>query len=316
MNQNCVCPNCGTENNSVSNFCIGCGSPLPKETQINNVQAPIEQSGVENVVVQPNEPINIVEQPTFNQVNSVNVAPSQPAAPTYNSVSVANSAPLNYLMFIISLLLKPFQSFKSEEHKFNDTKTALIFSGIVAGGMMLINLLTKMISTVFAKTMDLTTLSYKTTIDFSRLENLDYLNLIFKNLLMYAGVILAITGVYFLASLIMKKQINFIKMLVITSSSVVPFAVIGLGAAPILSLIYSDLSIVLMLVGAIYSLIILITLVKEQVDFESKDMEIYFHSICISILGVAGYYFIINLLIKSVTSGITEQLGGYLDMFK
>lgn len=313
MNQNNTCTNCGAVNNSASNFCIKCGAPLTNGSEVNNVvQMPtMENSTVNNI--EPAAPGNpVVGGTPVEQVNNM-AQPIQNQVPQYNNVQTISSSPLNYLMFIVAMLLKPFQCFKEEESKLTDTKTALILSGIVAGGMMLINLLKEMISVVFAKTMDLTTLSYKTTVDFSRLENLDYVDLIFKNLLIYAGVILAVTVVYFLASLIMKKQINFIKMLAITSSSIIPFVVLGMVAAPILGALYSPLSIILTIVGAIYSLIILIALVKDQITFEKKDMEIYFHAACISILGVAAYYFIVNLVIKSITSGIADQIGNYLD---
>lgn len=308
-----VCPNCQTSNNDNSKFCIRCGNNL-SDIDTNTSQpineTPVTEESVEmpQQVVQNNEPTPVVENTIINQQSISQNYNMNISQPTTSNVS---SAPLNYLMYLLLILIKPFQCFKEEEAKLSNTKTSLILSGIVAGAMMLINLIKSMISVVFVKTMDYSTFQYKTSFEFSNLKELDYLSLIGKNLLIYAAVILAIALVYYLASLVAKKQVSFIKFLSISATSVVPFVVLGMVASPLLGKIWSPLTIVSMIIGAVYSVTIFMFLIKEEVKFEKQDLGIYFHLICMSILGTAGYY----AYIKILTSGITDQLGNIMDMF-
>jgi len=235
----------------------------------------------------------------------INNGQFQPTNPIQNNLA------LNYLMYIVSVLLKPFQTFKEEENKLKDTKNSLILSMIIAGGMMLISLFKAMINAVIVKRMDYSTFTFKTSIEFSNLKNLDYLSLIGKNLLIYSGVILAIATIYYLASLVIKKEINFIKLLSITSTSIIPFVILGMVASPVLGKIWTPLSIIILIIGIVYSILIFIYLIKEDINFLKKDNEIYFHLVCLSILGSAGYY----LCIKLLTSGVTDQISDYLELF-
>lgn len=311
-----TCPKCNIENKSGSKFCIKCGTPLITDNTTNEE--------LSNPSILNNE-IGLNEQPiTSNNLNNgtfINEPSVQPNVPqseqpinyTTNNTKTTevSNAPLNYLMYIIAVLLKPFKCFKEEESKLCNTKTSLIFSSIVAGAMMLITLISSMISVIFVKTMDYSTFQYKTTMEFSNLKNLDYLSLIGKNLLIYAGVIVTITLVYYLAGLVFKKSVNFIKMLSISATSILPYVVLGMIVSPLIGKIWAPLSIVAMVVGAVYSILILFNFINEELQFDNVDTKIYFHLICFSILGVAGYYLYVNLLM----SGISSDINDILDMF-
>ena len=221
-----TCPNCGANNIDGSSFCIKCGTNL-KDVQVN--------INVNNAPMQSEQPMNNqqeqpVQRPVYN--NQLQNNYQQPMN-NQNNVNVSN-APLNYLMYIVAILLKPFKCFKEEEAKLCNTKTSLIFSSIIAGAMMLITLFKAMIAVVFTKTMDYSTFKYKTSVDFSRLKDLDWLSLIGKNLLIFAGVIVAIALVYYIVSLIFKKSTNFIKMLSISATSLIPYIVLGMIVSPLI----------------------------------------------------------------------------------
>lgn len=311
-----TCPKCNIENKSGSKFCIKCGTPLEIDSSTN-----IELSTPTNL---NNETVLNEQSFTSTNLNNGAVSNEPPVHPnipqseqpinyaTNNArTTEVSNAPLNYLMYIVAVLLKPFKCFKEEESKLCNTKTSLIFSSIVAGAMMLINLISSMISAIFVKTMDYSTFQYKTTMEFSNLKNLDYLSLIGKNLLIYAGVIVAIALVYYLAGLVFKKSVNFIKMLSISATSILPYVVLGMIVSPLIGKIWAPLSIVAMVVGAVYSILIFFNLINEELHFDNVDTKIYFHLICFSILGVAGYYLYINLLM----GGISSDINDILDMF-
>ena len=299
-----VCPKCGTDNSEGFKFCIKCGNGLePTRTEFVNPVVTEEVIVEQPVQQQPQQSFNTYQQPA---------QPQQPIQTSSVAVSTPDNSPLNYLKYILGLLLKPFETYKSEEGKLSNVKNSLILSGIVAGAMMLINLLTAIISSVFVKTMDYSTLKMKTEFSFEGLKNLDYLSLIGKNLLIYVCIIAAIAVVYYLASLVAKKSINFMKTLSISASSLIPYVIMGMVVSPILGKIWAPLSIVATIIGAVYSIILFVLLINDNINFEKKDLCAYFHLACMTILGTAGYY----AYMKLFTSGITDQIGSYLDMFK
>ncbi len=310
------CTNCGTYNNPQSKFCIKCGNALNadnlNQNELNQNINP-QQNYQQQAQPQMQQPINNVQpaQPQMQQPIN-NVQPTPTVNPSQQNTTFVDGKTFNFIKYIISFIIKPFETYKKEEGKLVNVKNGMILSGIVAGAMMIIQLLTSMISVIFVKTMDYSTFDYKTKIDFARLKDLDYLSLIGKNLLIYVCIILAITVVYYLASLVVKKSTNFIKTLSISASSIIPYVIMGMIVSPLLGKIWAPLSIVATIIGAIYSIIIFVLLINDNIKFDKKDMCAYFHLVCMTILSTAGYY----VYMKVLTSGITNQISDYLNMFK
>lgn len=295
-----ICPNCGMDNIQGSSFCVKCGNKLNTENVNNNFQQQVQEVNNVQANNQVGDPFvqNTMQQ--NNYVNNVNV------------VTNTNKA-MNFFMYILMILIKPFKTFKEEEEKLTDTKNSLILSGIVVGLMLVINLIKSMITIVFTKKMDYTTFKLKTVIDFSNLKNLDWLDLLGKHLLIYAGIILAIAVVYYLASLVFKKNGNFIKLLSISATSLIPFTLVGMFASFVLGKIWSPLYMVCVIVSLIYSVLILVSLINKQFEFENDDTKIYFHLICLGVLAVAGYYLYMKYFvlgtISSKVSDVLDLLG-------
>lgn len=299
-----TCPNCGANNIEGSSFCIKCGTNLKEIQQTTPINGePIQNKQQINVQQeQQTTPINGVPIQNEQQINM------QQAQPVSNTNISTNT--LNYLMYIVAILLKPFKSFKDEESKLNNTKTSFILAFIVTGAMTVINLIKTIFATVHVASYSWSD-GYKYSWEWSNLKNIKWLEVIGKNFLIYACVIFAITLVFYLGSLIIKKQLSFIKSLSISTTSVIP-AVIGIMVlSPLVGKIWSPLSIVFMIVGAVYSLIILYELMNEELKLDS-DIKIYFNLVCLGILAVAGYYAYMKLFMSSITSG----LDGLMDLFK
>lgn len=310
-----LCPKCGTTNSEGFKFCIKCGNSLETTTQ--NVVELVTTEEIfteQSVEVAPTQSVEATAAPFQQPMNTYQQTVQSQQSFNTSTVSavLTDNSPLNYLKYVLGLLLKPFETYKSEEGKLSNVKNSLILSGIVAGAMMLINLLTAMISSVFVKTMDFSTFKYKTEFNIEGLKNLDYLDLIVKNFLIYVCIIGVIAVVYYLASLVAKKSINFMKFVSISASSLIPYVILGMVISPILGKIWVPLSIVSTILGLVYSVILFVLLISDNIKFEKKDLYAYFHLVCMTILGTTGYY----AYMKLFTSGITDQLGSYLDMFK
>lgn len=276
-----ICPNCGKKNTEGSIFCVKCGINLKETTTQNEIKT-----------TEPNQKKEQLNTQSTNQ----------------QRIEEVKKTAVHYFKYAKDVLLNPYKTFKEKETELTETKNALIFSGILAVVMMLITLLTAMITSIFVKELSAKTLKLHTVVKFSNLGDLNYLVLIGRNLLIYAGIIAAIAGVYYIVSLIFKKESKFTKLLSISATSIIPFIALGMVVSPILSLIWTPLSIIAKVGGLVYSILIFMSLIKEELSFETKDLEIKFHLICLTILGTIGYYLYIKLFMVTVNSGLNDLL--------
>lgn len=302
LNDHLICSQCGTSNTSNTKFCIKCGNSL----QSNFVETPS--------VSVPNVEQNINPMPTQSVDNSmqqnINNSIQQPI---YNNVSAnVQSTPVitgkfNFFQYIIGAVLKPFDRFKKNEENLSNFKNVGILSLIVVGFMTIIGLITTMINTVRVTSFWTDEVKWV----WENLKGIEYFKVIGQSLLIYAGVLLAISGVYFLASLVIKKEAKFPKLLGATVTAFTPFAIATSMLSPLLSLIYSPLGIYITIVGFVYTLVILLELMNELIKIENKNTRIYFHLTCLSLLIIGGGFIAYKLILGSLSSG----LGGLSSLF-
>lgn len=303
LTNNIVCSNCGTSNVSNTKFCIKCGTSLQPQSVNEN-----QNSDIDNVDIQTenNEPSmndekpNSFQQPMQQQkYNSMNN--------TYNSHSASGTGNLNYFSYIIGALLKPFDKFKNEENKLTDVKNVSILALIIVGAMTIIRLITTMISAVRVSSFWSSEVKWV----WENLKEVQYFKVIGQSLLIYAGILVVVAGVYFLASLVIKKEAKFIKLFGATTTAFIPFAVCSSILSPILSMIYTPLGICITVIGVIYTLVILLELTNELIIIENKNTRIYFHLICLSVIFIGGGLIAYKLILGSLTSGL-GSLGSLL----
>ena len=302
MNSNIVCPQCGMTNASNTKFCIKCGTGLQPDV--------MEVPQVATVEVEQNV-TPVTPQETFN--NNVNSQFNNVQQPIYNNVSTnvqqtpTATGKFNFFQYIIGAVLKPFDRFKKDEENLSNFKNVGILSLIVVGFMTIIGLITTMINTVRVTSFWTDEVEWV----WENLKEIEYFKVIGQSLLIYAGVLLAISGIYFLASLVIKKEAKFPKLLGATVTAFIPFAIATSILSPLLSLIYSPLGIGITIVGFIYTLVILLELMNELIKIENKNTRIYFHLTCLSILIIGGGFIAYKLILGSLSSG----LGGLSSLF-
>ena len=207
----------------------------------------------------------------------------------------------NYFAYLLSAVLKPKTTFEKEKEELKDTKNAMILALIVSGGMTILNFINTIFNTVRYKTYSFTE-GYKTAWDFNRIKNINLLEVIGKNFLIYIGIIFAIAGIFYIGSLIIKKETNFLRLLSSAATSMVPLAICSLFIGPILGLIWSDLNYIVMLAGMAYTLSILYNLLNIEIKLDG-DIKVYFYAICSAILLVIGYFVVSRILISAITKG-------------
>lgn len=293
------CPNCGTSNNVGSKFCIRCGQSLEgiqsfTEQSVQTVEMPFQEVSPQSI---NNTPVQGADnfQPNIVSQQPVNT----------NIASEVKVSFMGYFFIILAVILKPFTAFKEEINKFNSFKNSAIMSLIVSGAATLINLITKMLNVVMVKSYSWSSGGYKTTWTWENLKEIKYLEVAGKNFLIYLGVIVAIAVVYYIASLIIKKQTDFSRLIGISAIAVAPMLVCSLVLSPLISLIWAELAMPITLIGAVYTIVLIYEGMNNEVLVEG-NAKYYFNLVCLSILGIAAYYLYMKLFISSISGGLED----------
>lgn len=326
-----ICSKCGMQNMNGTKFCVKCGNSLTTQTvnysQLNqntgyqNVQ-PTSQQPYQNVSYQSTQPINqnsSYQSTNINQQMNQNIGQtsinSNMTQQTQTSGSYTNQYKNNkstsktiigFISTILAVVLKPYTTFKEELDNYDDFKNSAILSLIISIGATLISLITTMINAVRVTSY----YSKETKWVWENLKHLNYIQLIGKNFLIYLGIILSIAVVYYIVSLIIKKQVNFSRLLGISALAITPMLACTLILSPLLALILSELSMPIMLVGIVYTIILLYEGMNSQIKLEG-NIKYYFNLICFSILMVSAYYLFMKLFMSSLVGGLSD----IFDMF-
>ena len=104
---------------------------------------------------------------------------------------------------------------------------------------------------------------------------------------------------------LVKKQTNFARLLGISSLVVTPVLICSLLLAPILSLIWAELAMPVIIIGLIYTIILLYENMNNEILLEG-NVKYYFNLVCLSILAVVIYFLYMKLVIGPATDGLEE----------
>ena len=196
--------------------------------------------------------------------------------------------------FILACLLKPITAIKNKINEYSDVKSAGILVILVSLCRMIIGLLNAMIQVIFVKQRNFLKGSTSLTVSFDGLKNLDYFSLIVKQFVGFIIVVAVVAGVYYVVSCVMKKSVNYFKLVSITTVSFIPMFIAGF-VATIIGYIYLPLSVFVVFAAMVYSVITFIRCMNEEIKLES-DMMVYFQTIRLTVIFIITYYALSNYL--------------------
>lgn len=194
----------------------------------------------------------------------------------------------NFIGFIKDMFLKPTSSIEENAATLKDSKSTFIFAGIISLSVMICNLVSTMISTIFSKKYDFWTQKYNWNISFSNLDSLDYTQLVLVDLLQYAIMILGIAGIYYLATLVLKKNITYTKTLGIVSLAVIPNVILSFVGS-ILGIVWNPFSIFIGSAASVYTILILIVSFKNILKINDFDKIVFYNVILLAIIKILEY---------------------------
>lgn len=220
----------------------------------------------------------------------------------YNNVkSDSNMEVVDYFKVMGLIFIKPFTTIKERAIQLSNIKNSGIIALIMVAIITIMNLIKNMFNAVVVKSYSFWEDTYSTKIEFSNLEHLNYLEILGGTFITWIAIIAIIAGVYYIAGLIIKKATNFPKMLGIATLSVIPFVASLLILSPILSLVYSFLGTLSIIIGFVYTLIILYEVMNAEAQLEGNE-KCYYNLICLSIIISASTYIYMNIVLSSISS--------------
>lgn len=208
---------------------------------------------------------------------------------------------INIPLYIIRATLKPFNKYKKEEDKLGDLRNVIFLAGALIVAMAIFGTLKTMLETIRVTSF----WTGEVTWVWENLKDLQYFKEIVTNILIYTGVVVGLSTIYYGASQMLKKEVKFVKLLSAVTTAFIPFVLAYGLLSTGLSLIYEPLAIVATVVGLVYSVIILMEIINDIIKVEDVNNRIYFHMVCLAL------FFVIIVIIeyKSGLNIIKEEIG-------
>lgn len=265
------CIKCGHINNDNDIYCSVCGNILSDNTiRSSNSNINISEILTNNNSKYDSIKNNLVDESLINKKTT-----KKDTEVTYDPNKRTN---------IFKLLIKPI----TEINYINQNKNFLLII-ITIISLTIGNLINTMVNNIWKINVDLYTGKIIREFNIKNLSNLNYVDLLLKDLFIYAGILLGIIIIYYFASLIVNKRIGFKKISNIVCYSIYPFIIGVFIITPFLSLLFYDLKIVLNIIFIIYSLSILTININKELNI-NNNIKLYLNAVCLSLTFILTYY--------------------------
>lgn len=199
-----------------------------------------------------------------------------------NSVNKnSNTGTFGFFSYILGSFFKPFEYFNLYKEKLSSGSTAFVLSLIVSGLFMIITFMKSLINPLFY--------SYGYSINDSLLN---YQGLITFGIffLIYFGTIFTVAIVYFVVGLFFNREVKFKKILAASATSLIPFAFMLPFASIVRGTVGIYLLIILGFFTMIYSLLVCIFLMTDDLSFDTVDSMILYNALSLSIIFIIAYF--------------------------
>ena len=203
------------------------------------------------------------------------------------------NAVVEFCLVAKDLFLKPSSTVKKEEKRFKDPKNTWTLAGVVAVVMVILQLIETLFNTVYVNT---SVFNDKKEFFWDKLQDVNWFDVTIKQLFMVMASMLAITLIYYLASLIIKKSVSFTKFVLITTIAFMPIVLASTIVGPLLGMVSPVLYTISIIAGGIYGVMILISLSNEEIKLKDSDEVIYYNFVTLTIMFSSFLLVLVNTL--------------------
>lgn len=272
------CIKCGHINNDNDIYCSICGNVLSdnpnNDISNNNINKSVNISEILTSNNKKYDSIknNLVDERLLNNTSE-----------EYHQEEFVPDRKMN----IFNFLIKPTTEIKYADT--NSSKSNIILLIITIISLTIGNLINNMINIVWENKYNIWSGEITKEFNIKNLSNLNYVDLLLKDLFIYAGILLGIIIIYYFASLIVNKRIGFKKISSIICYSLYPFIIGIFIITPLLSLLFSDFKLILTIIFTVYTLSILTININRELDIKD-NIKLYLNTVCLSLVILGSYY--------------------------
>lgn len=290
------CPKCGKELKEGTKFCVGCG------TKLTNVEESVKKEVVNE------EKVKEIKEKVNQKVETVKEQAKKAADSDFMKIVLAT------LMFLVNILLKPIKTLKAKLDYYSEPKNGFILAGVVALVTMVIRVFISFVMALIKKNCITSWTGTKTCSTIGEnLKNIPWMDITLKHLLVILMAMFIIAGIYYIASLIVKKNTNYMRLISIVAVSFIPACAAMYVLSPIFGWINVHLGVVVSIIGYVYSLVVFFTAMKDEIKFKDADTCVYFNLICASII-LIGVYFLGVAIVNNAANDVTNNILGSISL--
>lgn len=279
------CPNCGKDVKEGAKFCVGCGTALePKKEKKADKK-------------ETNQKVEEVKEKVSAKMNEVKESAKKAADSNFMQIVLSS------LMFLVNILLKPIKTLKEKLEFYSKPENSFILAGVVAIVTMVVRVVVSFIMALIQKQCTTSIFGKSNCLSIGeKLKNIDWMGITLKHLLIILISMFVVAGIYYVASLIAKKSVNFMRLLTITAVSFVPACAAIYLLTPIFGWLNVHLGVIVTIVGFVYSLVIFFNAIKDEFKFRNADQSVYFNLICVSVILIIVYFVGVNIATDTLNS--------------
>lgn len=212
------------------------------------------------------------------------------------------SKSVHYFSMIGKFLGRPISTIQEQVNNFTmkDSAIIMVLTSIIA---VLLNFIVQAINTIKETTIDWNNGGTTIEWNFENLKELNYIDILLKNWAYILIIILVLTAIYYVVALFARRKIKVYPILSLISLSILPIVVTTFVLFPIIGEFSLLIAIIILIIGFVYSNLILILGINEVVAFEKLDSKIYYQLICAVLISI-----IVCLMLNETINTLSSML--------
>ncbi len=239
---------------------------------------------------------NYISQENSDQQNNAEIKSSEIPLKDKSSKSV------HYFSIIGKFLGRPISTIQEQINNFT-MKDSAITMGLISIIAVLLNFIVQAINTIKETTIDWNNGGTTIEWNFENLKELNYIDILLKNWAYTLIVILVLTIIYYVVALFARRKIKIYPILGLISLSILPTVVTTFVLFPIIGEFSPLIAIIILIIGFVYSNLILILGTNEIVGFEKLDSKIYYQLVCAILISI-----IVCLILSETINTLSSML--------
>ncbi len=196
-------------------------------------------------------------------------------------------------------LTEPMSYYEKESDKLKDSKNTAIYVGVLAVASSLLTLLIKFINILLSGKNCVLGYCVETPLDV-RLSQVDWWTLTWQNFLYPVLIILALASIFYLGALVIKKKLNYVKLIGLSAVAMLPYLIVSVVLSPILGSLWIQLGLIVSMTALLYAFTLFVFFIKYEMNYKEKtDLLMYYFLGCFAAISTV-LYLVINQMFNAI----------------